>query len=236
MYPYMALILVTPMYTYHMAVTKKEQPPFPHATVTNTACHYPQDIFFRLNMTAAGGLLIVLFHSIFKWVQIIANKSNYPGNTYAYMYWPTILGVIGYLIAIGTIDGAGTGDAHTIGAVYFFVMMYFAIANITVVCHKIRQWDTKTMTYCSLFQKVLVASYLSIIWVYCLVGLISQALSGSPTNDDDKYIVIVEWNLVFAGLVWVVCFHGDWKNVSIVLVSNKAANGQVTLGMDYIQN
>lgn len=41
---YFPAMLLTPFYTYHMAVSKGEEPPYPHATVTSTAEHYPQNI------------------------------------------------------------------------------------------------------------------------------------------------------------------------------------------------
>ena len=41
---YVPLMVLTPCYTYYMAVSQGQEPPYPHATVTSTACHYPQDI------------------------------------------------------------------------------------------------------------------------------------------------------------------------------------------------
>ena len=59
-YFYLPIILFTPAYTYHMAVKNKQEPPFPHATVTNTACHYPQAQIFRWTMTSAGAFLTLI--------------------------------------------------------------------------------------------------------------------------------------------------------------------------------
>lgn len=88
------------------------------------------------------------------------------------MYWPTILSVLGYLAAICTIDIGGTGNLHSIGAVYFFICLYFLVVNLTIISKTMRRWDSKFMTIWSLTQKILVAGYLSIIWIYCLVGLV----------------------------------------------------------------
>mgnify|MGYP001304185528 CR=1 FL=1 len=77
------------------------------------------------------------------------------------MYWPTILSVLGYMAAIGTIDIGGTGDIHTKGA---------------IISTHMRHWDARFMSKCSILQKIVVATYLSIIWVYCLVGLIMAAI------------------------------------------------------------
>lgn len=219
-YFYLTIILFTPAYTYHMAVKNKQEPPFPHATVTNTACHYPQAQIFRWTMTSAGAFLTLIFHVVFRYFEKSAKKYDYPGHTYAYMYWPTILSVLGYLAAIGTIDIGGTGNLHSIGAVYFFICLYFLVVNLTIISRTMRRWDTKFMSAWSLVQKIVVAGYLSIIWIYCLVGLVSEQIH--PSNDDDVYVVIVEWNLVYAGLIWVLCFLGDFKHVRIVFTNNKA--------------
>lgn len=172
-YFYLPIILLTPAYTYYMAVKHKQEPPFPHATVTNTACHYPQATVFRWTMTSAAGFLVLMFHVVFRFYEKEAKKYQYPGNTYSYMYWPTLLSVIGYMAAISTIDIGGTGTIHGAGAVYFFICLYFLVVNVTIISRNMRRWDSRFMSKCSLLQKIVVATYLSIVWVYCIVGLIS---------------------------------------------------------------
>lgn len=88
------------------------------------------------------------------------------------MYWPTVLSVIGYMAAISTIDIGGTGTVHAVGAVYFFICLYFLVVNLTIISRKMRRWDCRFMTKGSLSQKIIVAGYLSIVWIYCIVGLI----------------------------------------------------------------
>lgn len=172
-YFYLTIILFTPAYTYYMAVHYKQSKPFPHATVTNTACHYPQAQVFRWTMTSGAGFLTLIFHVVFKFFEKQAIKYGYPGNLYSYMYWPTILSVLGYMAAIGTIDTGGTGSLHSIGAVYFFICLYFLVVNLTVISVKMYRWDTRIMTRKSLIKKIIVASYLTIVWLYCIYGLIS---------------------------------------------------------------
>lgn len=133
------------------------------------------------------------------------------------MFWPTILSVLGYLAAIGTIDIGGTGNIHTIGAVYFFICLYFLVVNLTIIAKNIRRWDTRFMSRWSLIQKIIVAGYLSGVWIYCIIGLIKEAIIPPKHNGDDIYIVIVEWNLVYAGLIWILCFLGDFKDMHLVM-------------------
>ena len=68
------MILYCPLYTYHMAVKSGDEHPFPHTTVTNTACHYPQSIIFRWMMTSAACFLTLIYMGIFKWVEQQAKK------------------------------------------------------------------------------------------------------------------------------------------------------------------
>lgn len=142
-----------------------------------------------------------------------ANKYGYRGNTFGYMYWPSMLSLVGYLAAIATIDTKGTNKLHSVGAVYFFICLYFMVANFTVIAVKMRNWDARFMTRSSLLKKTLVAGYLTVVWGYCIIGLILE----NAANKDDIYVVIVEWNLVYAGLVWIFCFVEDWKHVYLAL-------------------
>jgi hypothetical protein len=67
---------------------------------------------------------------------------------------------------------------HTLGAVYFFICLYFVVVNFTIISYRMRHWDVRFMTKRSLIYKIIVATYLSIIWTYCLIGLILSAVSG----------------------------------------------------------
>ena len=87
------------------------------------------------------------------------------------MYWPTMLSVAGYIAAIATIDTAGTGITHEVGAIYFFMCLYFLMINLTIVARSMRRWDTKFMSKSSLALKIIVANYCNCVWIYCFVVL-----------------------------------------------------------------
>lgn len=80
--------------------------------------------------------------------------------------------MIGYLTAIGTIDNGGTGDAHTIGAVIFFIVLFIMIVLLTHLTIKMRQWDSSFISRKSYFMKLGLCGYLLLVWVYCLIGLV----------------------------------------------------------------
>jgi len=47
--------------------------------------------------------------------------------------------------------------------------------------------------------------------VYCLVGLITDP------KHNNEYVVILEWNLVIWGLIWLLTFTVDWASVFLTL-------------------
>jgi hypothetical protein len=57
------------MYTYYFATVKQKQPGFPHATITNTACPYPQDVIFRWTMLIGGSFISLIYYVIFRWIE-----------------------------------------------------------------------------------------------------------------------------------------------------------------------
>lgn len=65
---YIPSIFLVPFYTYYMAVKHKEEPPFPHATITSTACHYPQDIAMRYIMLMGSSFLFFVFFVAYRWI------------------------------------------------------------------------------------------------------------------------------------------------------------------------
>jgi hypothetical protein len=74
---YVPITTLTPFYCYYMAVTQHQEKPFPAATITQTACHYPQDIAFRYFMLLASSILALTFFMIFKWVSNVARDIGF---------------------------------------------------------------------------------------------------------------------------------------------------------------
>ena len=64
---YIPMMLLLPCYTYYMAVSRKETPAFPWATVTDTACPYPQNILFRFGMLTGSSVLVLLYFALFRY-------------------------------------------------------------------------------------------------------------------------------------------------------------------------
>ena len=69
-----SLLVLIPFYTYYIAVYKDGIAPFPHTTVTDTACPYPQNIVFRFGMLTASSFLAIIFFCMFRWFQYLQKK------------------------------------------------------------------------------------------------------------------------------------------------------------------
>jgi hypothetical protein len=63
--------------------------------------------------------------------------------------------------------------------------------------------------------------YLIVTWVYCIAGLIltSSEEELEVEGKGDKYVVIVEWNTVAVGLVWVLSWVIEWRHYGLALKS-----------------
>lgn len=213
---YIPVMFLTPLYTYHMAVSHKQEPPFPHATVTSTAEHYPQNIVFRYIMLFCSSILAFTFFIVFRWLEFQAKRVGFK-KLHKALFYIAESSILCYGITIGTIDGKGTGKLHGINAVIFFIVWFATITNVTVYMNKLRSWDCSVMSKWSLIIKNLLAIYITGIWTYCIYGLIN----GKNDNKSDIYVVILEWNSVLVNLLWVLTMVFEWRKFNICLIKNK---------------
>jgi len=78
--------------------------------------------------------------------------------------------VLGFLAAIGTIDGDGTGTIHGVGAVFFFVVLFVIAVSVTLVIRDMFDWDTTVLSHSSILIKSGLTLYVCICAVYCIIG------------------------------------------------------------------
>lgn len=174
LYFFVPLAILTPCYTYHVAVKHKEQRPYPHSTITNTACFYPQDIIFRWIMLSSGSFITLIYFGIFRWLVAEKKRTKYPGDTYKWLFPVAQASITGFLAAIGTIDGAGYPDLHTYGAVFFFVTLFITAVTVTLVLTDMHQWDTTVLNRSSYISKSIFAVACILLVLYCAIGFILQ--------------------------------------------------------------
>ena len=110
---------------------------------------------------------------------MIIRRSSYPGDDLSWLYPICFFSVFGLFIALGTIDGAGTGNLHTVGAVFFFIMLYFFNLNITVAIKEISRWDPSSFSQSSVTQKVIVCAWLTLVILYSLIGLVLEQIKNN---------------------------------------------------------
>ena len=170
---YVPVMFFTPCYTYYMAVSNQEEPPYPHATVTSTACHYPQDIVFRFIMLFCSSILALSFFVVFRWLESQAKRVDFPPPQ-QYQFYIAEGSIFCYGVTIGTIDGRGTGTLHGPCAVIFFIIWFLTIVNMTVYMTKLRKWDTTTLSRTSLTLKQVLAGYVALVWIWCVINLIGE--------------------------------------------------------------
>lgn len=141
-----SLLILLPFYTYYTAVYKQGMKPFPHETVTTTACPYPQNIAFRFGMMTASSFLALIFFCIAKWMKYVQIKTKYPGKIPNVIYFMSEMAILPYAITIGTIDSGKSGKIHDVCAVIFFVLLFGLTLVMTHILYKMRKWDSSIIS------------------------------------------------------------------------------------------
>mgnify|MGYP003456218267 CR=1 FL=1 len=199
-YFYAPIAILSPLYTYYMAViVEKSAKPFPHSTITETANPYPQNLIFRFLCGIGIFVLALIFHTIFRYMNAQARKSNFPEMHMAY-YYLMLVGLLGFCIATQSIDGKSNGPLHTPSAVIFFLILEIYIVYSTLYIHRLYQWDSSIMGARSLKVKELLCWYVSLVWAFCL-----YKTYGTDSNSID-YVVVVEWNAYLVSFLWVFSY------------------------------
>lgn len=167
-------------------------------------------------MLPAGGFIYLVYFCIFKWIEKEKVRIEYPGDIYSWMLPLGQISTLGFLAAIGTIDGNGYPIIHDIGAVFFFVVLFLLAVTITLVLRDMHSWDPTVLNRTSYLLKTLFAAYMIGLAIYCGVDAVLRNLKEFEDGDDPD-VVILEWNLVFIGLTWLLTFKFDWTNLFITL-------------------
>jgi hypothetical protein len=68
---FLPLLVGACLYSYYMSVAQKQEKPFPNATITATACHYPQDIEFRYFMLSAGSFISFTYFVLYHYIKLL---------------------------------------------------------------------------------------------------------------------------------------------------------------------
>jgi hypothetical protein len=90
------------------------------------------------------------------------------------MYYLSQFSIFTFTLAIGTIDSSDDiGPIHTPASIIFFVIMFGLTVRVTYTLGEMRKWDSSVMTASSWFWKKVTCGYLSAVWLFCLIGVLS---------------------------------------------------------------
>lgn len=192
-------------------IVEKSAKPFPHSTITQTANKYPQNIVFRYICGIAASILVLLINTIYRWIDMQAEKTGFKKMSRFY-YYLVLVGVVGFCVATETIDGLSNGPLHTPSALIFFMTLEIFIVYTTLYLHRLHTWDTTVISHRSLMIKEILCAYVTFIWVYCFY----ENFHKSENSVD--YTVVLEWNAFFISFMWVYSYYEEWKKIKLVLI------------------
>ena len=99
------LTTVTDFLMYYFAKIFHHEGPFPDATISNYARHYPEYIPWRIGMIYAAPLLQFVYMSEYYWLKRSCSALNYSGGAMLKWFaWLSQIACVGLLIAASTID------------------------------------------------------------------------------------------------------------------------------------
>ncbi len=119
------------------------------------------------------------------------------------------------MIAMGTIDGMFYPDLHTNCAIFFFVTLFLIVMTQTLVVRDMYLWDSSIISRKSYIIKLILAVYVGIVWVCCVYGLLVK--SSAIKEDENPYIVILEWNSVYVCIFWILSYLPEWVDIRITM-------------------
>ncbi len=78
------------------------------------------------------------------------------------------------MAAMGTIDGGWYPLLHDISAVFFFIVLFILVITHTIVLRDMYNWDPSVMSKTSCWIKTILGLYVALVWVYTVIGLVTQ--------------------------------------------------------------
>jgi hypothetical protein len=140
MYSFIPILILTPLFSYYMATRYKEARGYPHTTITNMSRFYPQDIVFRFFMLLAGGFINLIYLVLFRWIKRAKERTGYPGTTQQWLLGLGHVSVVGYMLAIGTIDAGPLPFIHITGALVFFLVLFSITISQSLILNDMHSW------------------------------------------------------------------------------------------------
>ncbi|KAL4460295.1 hypothetical protein ABPG74_000046 [Tetrahymena malaccensis] len=189
--------------SYIAAQIQGSEPPFPQASITSNANHFPQYIVFRI--TEEGSALFIIFIWLIEYVWI-KQKAQETGVTLIFPILQAILGIISGILFIFSTATIDTGDMnshlHQKCATGFFVtlMINFLLNFISFVQFKCK--NEMVINETSFYTKL-------------LINMCDVVLLVLESKDIPNYNNIQEYLGVVFMCVYMGTFVIDWKGYYI---------------------
>lgn len=182
-----------------IAVHYGHEKPFPRATISMTAGHYPEYVIFRIAIQCSSTLLIMTWFLHYFWLRTkVAHAGRYLPEIFLFL---GTIGAIGLMAASATIDtGVYKNHIHVICAVVFFLGTIWACIFDTLICLVI--WRTKqTISQLNVTLKVIVSMSL-------FVWMILAIFYKSPYR---YFTEVAEYSMTYLILAYALLIGRDLK-------------------------
>lgn len=131
--------MITSLICYYIAVSTGERPPFPKATITQTAEEYPQDILFRYTNLLCSSMVGLMWLSMYYVLRGTSLQLGGKVPITTWIIWFGEVGVIFYGIAVATIDNGKMADTlHGASAVIFFILWAINMNLVTFAYYQLK--------------------------------------------------------------------------------------------------
>lgn len=152
-------------------------------------------------MLTASSFLALIFFCMFRWINYLKTKSQWPGTVPSFIYAYSELIILPYAVVIGTIDSGKTGLPHKIGSAIFFLSLFLIVVYLTFCIKRIRDWDSSVISSSGWMVKKVTCIYLLLVWAYCITNMVLDL------KDMKEFLVILEWNTHSGIMLWLISFY-----------------------------
>mmetsp|Transcript_25970 Transcript_25970/g.36406 ORF Transcript_25970/g.36406 Transcript_25970/m.36406 type:complete len:231 (-) Transcript_25970:123-815(-) len=191
--------------SYLLAVILGHEKPFPFTSISATADHYPEFVFFRITEISGSWFIFLVWMMVYWWLKGIAD------DILATIYIPymfTIGGFVGnilFMLSTTLIDtGVTDVSLHIFCATNFIILSFLLLALCTLNIWKLRRKEGGIITEESYKTKC----RLTIFGTILLIGHFVNDLGKGVGWIDN----VIEFSAAYMIIKYIYSFKEDWKD------------------------
>jgi hypothetical protein len=162
---------------------------------------------FRSVLTPFSIFFAILWLTIYNILDYYSVKYQIKMKNLCLVYYFSLIGCIGYTMAIATIDsGKKNNFLHGFGAVTFFLLWTINMVLVTKYLTKVREFNPKAITAKSLKFKKISITALIIVLIY---EILKSIFGIQLFNSDPPELCIAEWSTMLFLCLYVYSFKWD---------------------------